>query len=239
MGHELVADPTVAVTATEAGGRREMLCLPDRFLHGFLFGINASRAKSEIRDSLILYQRECYAALSRHFSRERRTETEMLEQIEAAMHAGAELARAQLYQGEEIDRAHARLDAARGFVLDLARRLAKAEHRIGLGKPLTEEQAADLQARWLETSGLIARVPGQGGRKNPYAGLQAALKRDFGVTSYKNIPMDRYNEAVAWIEGYYDMYLKVLEDGGVATGIPDRPGTESHDGIIHDDDTLP
>jgi len=40
------------------GRTYEMSCLPLKFVRGWLFGINATRIKPEIRDKLIQYQRE-------------------------------------------------------------------------------------------------------------------------------------------------------------------------------------
>ena len=60
---------TVAITATE-GERtveRGMLALPLDYLNGWLFGVNASRVKPEVRDKLIRYQKECYRVLAREF----------------------------------------------------------------------------------------------------------------------------------------------------------------------------
>lgn len=45
------------------GKNREQICLPLAYLNGWLFGVNASRVKPEIREKLITYQRECYQAL--------------------------------------------------------------------------------------------------------------------------------------------------------------------------------
>ncbi len=45
-----------------------MLCLPLDYLHGWLFGVNASRIRPELRERLILYKRECYRMLARAFS---------------------------------------------------------------------------------------------------------------------------------------------------------------------------
>ncbi len=42
------------VTIPEVG-KREMICLPLEYLSGFLFGMNASRVKEEIRERLIRY----------------------------------------------------------------------------------------------------------------------------------------------------------------------------------------
>jgi hypothetical protein len=48
-------------------GKRTMICLPLKYLNGFLFGINATRVKEEIRAKLIQYQRECYQVLADAF----------------------------------------------------------------------------------------------------------------------------------------------------------------------------
>lgn len=62
----------VAVTTTPSadgrgGGLQEMLCLPLKFLPGWLFGINADRVKSELREKIVRYQRECYDVLAEAF----------------------------------------------------------------------------------------------------------------------------------------------------------------------------
>ncbi|WP_222432730.1 phage antirepressor N-terminal domain-containing protein [Moraxella sp. VT-16-12] len=40
-----------------------MLCLPIHHLNGWLFGVDVSRVKAEIKDKLITYKKECYQAL--------------------------------------------------------------------------------------------------------------------------------------------------------------------------------
>lgn len=46
---------------------RELVCLPLDYLNGWLFGVDASRVRSEIRERLIQYQRECFAALAAYW----------------------------------------------------------------------------------------------------------------------------------------------------------------------------
>ena len=48
--------------------RREMVCLPDDMLHGFLFGVSAERIKPENREQLLRYKRECYRRLHESFT---------------------------------------------------------------------------------------------------------------------------------------------------------------------------
>lgn len=47
--------------------QREVTCLPLDMLNGWLFSVDASRVRPEIRDTLIQYQRECFAALAAYW----------------------------------------------------------------------------------------------------------------------------------------------------------------------------
>lgn len=64
-----VLNSTVVMTTTvaEDGKQREMLMLPLDYLNGWLFGVDASRVKPEIRPRLLEYQRECFKVLANHF----------------------------------------------------------------------------------------------------------------------------------------------------------------------------
>lgn len=74
---------------TGADGKQyEMLCLPIRYIFGWLFTINPSNVDEEAREALIRYQQECYDALYQHFfgSQKRqleqnRQEIELLERL--------------------------------------------------------------------------------------------------------------------------------------------------------------
>ena len=49
------------------GGEQETTCLRLELLQGWLFGINPGQVRAEVRDRVLSYQRECYAALHSHF----------------------------------------------------------------------------------------------------------------------------------------------------------------------------
>lgn len=49
------------------GGEQETTCLSLRYLNGWLFGIDSSRVKPELRERVLAYQRECYDVLADHF----------------------------------------------------------------------------------------------------------------------------------------------------------------------------
>lgn len=58
------------ITIVAADGKlREMLCMPLRKLNGWLFSINPAKVKDSIRDKLIAYQEECFAALHDYWTK--------------------------------------------------------------------------------------------------------------------------------------------------------------------------
>lgn len=69
----VLRDPVLAegvrVTRTPSGGgEQETLLLDHQLVAGFLFGINASRVREDVRGVLIAFQRECFRVLDAHFN---------------------------------------------------------------------------------------------------------------------------------------------------------------------------
>lgn len=66
--HPVLAQGVVMITTPSDGGTQETNCLPLKLLNGWLFGIDTKRVKPEIRDTILMYQRECYDALYRYWT---------------------------------------------------------------------------------------------------------------------------------------------------------------------------
>lgn len=66
-----VLSSTVRMTrmVAEDGKNRELVCLPIQYLNGWLFGIDVSRVKAEIKDKLIMYKKECYQVLHDYWTK--------------------------------------------------------------------------------------------------------------------------------------------------------------------------
>src|SRR5579859_175940 len=65
---EVMKEESKLVVTTGADQRqREMFSLPLEYLPGWLFGINASRVKPELKEKVIRYQRECFRILWQAF----------------------------------------------------------------------------------------------------------------------------------------------------------------------------
>ncbi|MBF0786095.1 hypothetical protein E4T80_11550 [Muribacter muris] len=61
---EVLNQGVLIIRTPTNGGEQQMLCLPIDYLNGWLFGIDVKRVKPEIRETLIMYKKECYKALA-------------------------------------------------------------------------------------------------------------------------------------------------------------------------------
>lgn len=62
---DLTLSPTIAIIATVATDEKErnMVCLPLKFIYGWLFTINPGKVNETSRESVLKYRLECYNAL--------------------------------------------------------------------------------------------------------------------------------------------------------------------------------
>ncbi|MBD5184467.1 MAG: hypothetical protein HDS97_06215 [Bacteroidales bacterium] len=66
----LIAPTMVVITTVGADNRtREMVCIPERFVYGWLASIKPGKVSPEARENVIRYQTECYEILYNHFHR--------------------------------------------------------------------------------------------------------------------------------------------------------------------------
>jgi prefoldin subunit 5 len=100
----------------------------------------------------------------------------------------------------------AELDALRTEMADLntrsanafrvtGERLKRLELRLNPGAPLSEEQAARVK----EAVTYVANALHERGRPKAYAEVWAAFKQHFGLTEYRNLPQNRFAEALEWL----------------------------------------
>lgn len=89
-----ILNSTIAIIATVAADdkARDMVCLPLKYVYGWLFTINPGKVAPEARAAVSRYRRECYDVLYEHFTGSmRRTietnkaEIELLRQINSAI----------------------------------------------------------------------------------------------------------------------------------------------------------
>ena len=189
----------VRVTRTPGagGGTQEMTCLPLDYLSGWLFGINATRVKPEVRDRLIRYQRECYRVLAEAFQEGRLTGDETFEDLLQTADPGV----VQAYQ-----MALAVVKLARNQIMLESRlegheqRLERLEATLGSpGRQVTEEQASQIS----QAVKAVAMALSQKSGRNEYGGVYGELYRRFAITSYKLLPAGRFHEAMKFLTDWH------------------------------------
>ena len=208
---EILQEASSECVIHSQGQRRTMLCLPIDYLNGWLFGINASRVRPEIKDNLLRYQRECYRILAEAFLpsdiavQPHNSDDHALMQLHNMALVIAATTREMLeIRNLSLDN-KSRLDAARDYMRGINQRLKVVEHRTEVVEQrtqagsLTEEQAREIQHRVnLIAQELTQYKPGE----KHYLGVYEALRQETGATSYKNIPMKGFEAALAFLDDW-------------------------------------
>jgi hypothetical protein len=192
----------VIVTITGTGQQVETLCLPLDYISGFLFGITASRVKEEVRDRLIQYQRECHKVLAEAFQDGRLTADPVFDDL--LQQDTPEVQAYKLIQGM--------LHLARNQILIKARldeheeRLERIESHLGdPGHHVAPDQASQVS----QAVKAVAIVLGKKTGKNEFGGVYGELYRREGITSYKQLPVNRFEAVMHWLADWY----RELTDG--------------------------
>ncbi len=188
-------------------GDPNVLCLPLEFLNGWLFGVNATRVKPELQEKVIRYQRECYKTLWQAFQTESLatdstdivTSSPGIIALEQIREMGLAIAHMAQQQIELEQRLTTRIDRAAKVVGDIQRRLGVVEHRLTPATLITDAQAEEVSA---SVKSLAELMNSKSPSKNHYQGIFAELYRRFGVSSYKNIRLDQYEQVLQFLEDW-------------------------------------
>jgi len=194
----------VTITDSRQTMGREMLCLPLDYLNGWLFGISANRVKSDIRERLIRYQRDCYRILAEAFvpralPAERSATAANLLQVREMGLAIARMAEEQLEFEQRLTTSEERVDQAVTVVGDLTQRVATLEERIAPGEAVTNEQASQISQAVKAVAVVLTRRSGS----NQFGAVYGELYRKFGITSYKLLPTNRFQEAMDYLTDWH------------------------------------
>ena len=203
---------SVFVTNTESErGGRDVQCLPLDYISGFLFGINAERVRDDLRERVIRYQRECYRVLAEAFTEGRLTtdadlfdllDNEASEAVQAykMLQALVKLARNQIV-------IEARLEKHGQTLEDHGRRLETIEADLHqANRTVTEAQATQIS----QSVRAIAIVLGKKSNRNECGAVWGEFYRKFGVSKYRYLPAARFDEALAWLNEFYQSVTSEL-----------------------------
>jgi hypothetical protein len=198
----------VAITTTPSsdgrgGGLQEMSCLPLKFLPGWLFGVSASRVKADLREKIIRYQRESYDVLWEAFQEGRLTSDPPFAELLANDTPAAQaykIAAAIMKMARQQLLLEAQLESHATRLIDHEQRLEEIETTLGdTGRFVTPDQAMQIS----QAIKAIATEIQKRTKKNEYGAIYGQLYREFGITSYKQLPANKFDQAMAWLTTWY------------------------------------
>jgi hypothetical protein len=196
----LAEESRVCVVVTTTQGlpdqRRDMLCLPLDYLSGFLFGISANRVKPELRERVIRYQRECYKVLAEAFTDGRLTPNPDFDALLAQDTPEAQA----VYMARAMLRLANNQLIMRGQLDDHENRLESLEAVLSdPGRYITDDQASQISQAVKTVAMVLSKASGT----NQYGSVYGELYRKFGITSYKQLPAARFDEAMAFLTEWH------------------------------------
>lgn len=200
---EILSEVAQLIRVTRINSQRgnpDSLCLPLEFIPGWLFGITSTRVKEELREKILRYRRECYAVLADAFSEGRLTADPAFLEVLATdtpavqtykmLQAMTQLARNQMLMEARLV---SRLD-------HYEQRLESIEAHLGdPGRHVTPDQAMQIS----QAIKAIALEIQKRTKKNEYGAIYGQLYREFGITSYKQLPAAKFERAMEWLAEWY------------------------------------
>ncbi|MFN2169962.1 MAG: phage antirepressor N-terminal domain-containing protein [Candidatus Promineifilaceae bacterium] len=165
----------------------------------WLSGVRVRATKEEIRPKLERFQAEAAKVLWEAFQEGRLTVdpsfSELLESDSPAAQA-YRLARAMMELARNQLLLEARLDTYDDRFLEHEQRLEGIEAALGApDRFVTPDQASQI-SQAVKT--VAMKLSKQSGR-NEYGGVYGELYRKFGITSYKQLPAAKFDEAMGWL----------------------------------------
>jgi len=199
-----VAIKTTPSPDGRGGGVQVMSCLPLKFLPGWLFGINANRVKEDLREKIIRYQRESYDVLWEAFQEGRLTTDagfdDLLQQASGDVVEAYQIAQAIMKLARNQIMLDARLEDHSRTLAEHTRRLETIEADMHQeDRYISESQATQIS----QAIKAIAIAMGKQTGRNEFGATWGEFYRKFGISKYRYLPVSRFDEAMAWLNEFY------------------------------------
>lgn len=200
--HAVLKDGFLTLTLQTAGGPQETQCLRLDLLPFWLATINVSRVKAALRERLLLYQRDCAAVLWDVFRPAGQPSSVALDTVGADISPAAqayEMAIAIASLARQQMSLESQFAEIASKVTDQAARLTALEVTLTPRTAINEAQAAELA----QAVKFVARELGALTKRNEYGAIYGQLYRAFDIVSYKNLPVEQFEDAMTWLREWY------------------------------------
>jgi hypothetical protein len=221
QGHTVLNEGFITLTVETEGGPQAIYCLRLDLVTLWLATVQAAKAKLEVQQKLVRYQREAAVVLWQAFQNQivtkdtiqppqTSTAIQELQHIAEMARAIAQLAEQQIelqreqqsFRHEVSERLMRAGHVVKGMRLDIADlqiRLGDVEALVRPGAPISKVQAAEVSQR---VKALAELLTSKERGKNFYQGIFGELYRRFGVSSYTDIPQEQYTEVLAFLDDW-------------------------------------
>ncbi|GAC1540780.1 MAG: hypothetical protein NVS2B7_13170 [Herpetosiphon sp.] len=199
--HEVLQTGLVTLRLQTTGGVQEAQCLRLDLIPFWLAGINTRRVKGSVRPKLVLYQRECAAVLWDAFRPTGQPSSVASSGLVSTSSAAQayEMAMAIATVARQQMQLEAQMTEIATSVIEQGRRLEMLEVTLAPKHAVSESQATELA----QAIKVVARELAMVTRRNEYGGVYGQLYREFGITSYKSLPLDQFERAMEWLRDWY------------------------------------
>jgi hypothetical protein len=122
------------------------------------------------------------------------------------------LERQQQLTNAEVEQLAVRMNRAATVVGQILERVNRLEDRTSAtGKSaVTPEQAAEISLAVKAIAGEMARRDQK--ESNPYQRVFTALYQRYGIVTYKQLPAERFADAMTWLQEWYESLLPSASD---------------------------
>ncbi len=226
---------------TDGGGTQTMQFLRLETVPYWLSGVTVNKVKAELRDKLLAYKRwvvrKVYEAFVLEFGGDGQPGASGLTALATANQALAQpnigtlahvrelglalvrlaeeqmaLERQQQLTNAEVEQLTVRMNRAATVVGQILERVNRLEERTApAGKSaITPEQAAEISLAVKAIAGEMARRDQK--ESNPYQRVFTALYQRYGIVTYKQLPAQRFADAMSWLQEWYQSLLPGASD---------------------------
>jgi hypothetical protein len=211
--HEVLSQGLASVAVQTDGGPQATECLRLDLIPLWLTTINAKRVNEDVRAKLVRYQVEAASVLWQAFKHDIVPAADLAAQERPK--SGAELAldiataiqhlaQQQLEIERSLEGVHDRVDSMARFMRDFVgstdRRLSTLELYLNPQEQITEAQANELA---LAVKAVAAVLSGPDRRTNGYPQVYSELYRRYRISSYKNLPQGKFEDAMTWLHRWH------------------------------------
>lgn len=192
----------VSVETSNRGGQQTYVLRVD-LVPLFLSGISTKAVSEEVRPKLEQFQEEAAKVLWEAFQEGRLTTALSIDdllQTDSGAAQAYRMAEAIMKMARQQLLLEAQLQTQTTKLTDHEQRLEEIESTLGdPGRFITPDQAMQIS----QAIKIIATEIQKRTKRNEYGKIYGQLYRQFGITSYKQLPANKFDQAMTWLTDFY------------------------------------